>query len=492
VKKITSNSSFLSLAVLLVWFTFSLYWGERLQVRNGLGWDGVRYAFWAQTDPLYWLNSKFIGTYYATRILPSITVHYLANFFDYPLGDLQNPKGVINAFIVFNCSLIMGSVFLLHLTAKHLNWSPQVLMLGLVALFVNFPILKLSNYYPTLTDVPAFFFGLFIFYAYLRDWQFTLLILSMLASFVWPSMLYTALPLLVFPAQKLKFSIYVPSNLSNSVSAFIGGVLVAGTIYVYYVTGRRLPFGATPVNESMILLSAAMFFSYVFLMLRPFIDVTFFRSTLFSSVSWRGVLLSVILVVCVKLAIASYSSLLLDGPSLYIYLQNLGLYIITEPLLNVVAHVSYFGPMVVLMLLLWKDVVAVTKQYGPGLTSVLIIAMLMSIGTESRTLMSAWPILAILTCEALSRRGVKWSFVYSILAVGLFTSRFWLPININNNEPWVGSFQNFPYQMYFMNMGPWISTSMYVVLLTITLILFIALFIALRNMDEREYREFLL
>ncbi|MBI3481181.1 MAG: hypothetical protein HY016_12645 [Nitrosomonadales bacterium] len=482
--KLISKAWLLSLAGMLIWFAFCLYGGERIPVSKGLGYDGVIYAMWAQIDPLQLLNSKTIGLYHATRVLPSIMVHYLAQLFHYPLGDFDHPEGVINAFVLLNSALIMGSTFLLYLVAKHLNWSPQVLVLGLAAMFINFPVLKLSSYYPTLTDVPAFFFGLLTFYVYLQGWRLALFAVSLLASFVWPTMLYAALPLLVFPAQNLKPSTFSPANLSHAVSALIGVVLVAGTIYVYYIIGKRIPFGATPVNESVILIGAAMFFAYVFWMLRPFVDMAFFRSTLLSGINKGGVVFAVILVIFVKLAIASFSSQILDGPSFLEYLQNLGLYIIAEPLLNVVAHVSYFGPVMVLLLLLWEEVVALAKQYGPGLLAVLALAVLVSIGTESRTLMAAWPVLAILTCEVLNRRGVSWSLAYAILAIGLITSRFWLPIN--SYGPWLGTFQDFPAQMFFMNLGPWMSAAMYVVWLIVTLSLFIALSIALKKMSGRE------
>lgn len=469
---------------MLAWFLFNLFYGERVQLNNGLGGDGATYAIWAQTDPFKLLNSKTIGIYHATRILPSIIIHYVAHLFDYPLGDFAHPEGVVNAFVVFNSALIMGSTILLYLIARHFCWRPPVLMLGFVTVFVNFPILKLSIYNPTLTDVSAFFFGLLTFYVFLKDRQLLLFMVSVLAAFVWPTALYTALPLLVFQCKKRNLQLNVPSLHSNLISTLISAGLVAGTLYVYYAIGLRLPHWATPVNEHLILLSALFFFAYVWLSLRPFVDLTFFDQPCFLLISWRGVVLSVILVATVKLAIASYSSKILGGPTAFLYIQYLGLCIIVKPLINVVAHVSYFGPAFILLLLLWKDVVAIAKQYGPGIIFVLIITALMSIGTESRNLVMVWPILAILMCEALNRRGVTWHFVYSILAIGLLTSRFWLPIN--TKEPWMGSYQDFPYQMFFMNFGPWISDTMYVVFLAFTLIIFIALLFAVRKMDEGE------
>gem|GEM_PF-4350318 len=319
-------------------------------------------------------------------------------------------------------------------------------------------------------------------YAFLKNRQLTLFLISVLAIFVWPTFLYTALPLLIFRVQKLTPTIPEPSNLSNLISALISGAVVAGALYTYYVTGLRLPNGATQVNENVILLSAILFFTFVWLFARPLVDVTFFRLNLFRGASWMGVILSIALVVIFKLAIAVYSSNLTGGYSALMYVQFIGVTALVKPLINVVSHVSYFGPAVILLFLLWKDVANIAKQYGLGLIFFLLISGFLSIDTESRHLIAFWPVFAVLTCEALNRRGVTWVFVYTTLVAGLLTSRFWLLLN--TKEPWVGAFQDFPFQMFFMNFGPWMSDTMYVVFVAFSLILFIVLWLQMRNMGE--------
>lgn len=140
--KPVSKAWFLCVVGMLTWFVLSFFWGERIQAGDGLGWDGRVYAELAQADPLAWLGSRTVDIYRMSRILPSIIVHYFAQLFNYPLGQSAE---VIKAFIVFNSAMIMGSTVLLYLIATHLKWSQPVLVLGFVALFLNFPILKHSN-----------------------------------------------------------------------------------------------------------------------------------------------------------------------------------------------------------------------------------------------------------------------------------------------------------------------------------------------------------
>ena len=483
--KISRNIFLLSLFLLLAWLTFSFCWGERIKENNGLGWDGVYYARIA-LNPLEYITKTGVDNYGMSRILPSFVTHYTAQFFGYDLGtNLRNPEAVINTFAFYNIALILISVFIFSLIAKQFKWNASILILGFSALFINFPILKLSTFNPILTDFFAFMMILLIFYFYIRGWQLLLFFTALLASFVWPTMIYTSLPLLIYKFKNSDYKKFEPSRFSNILAAMAAVILSAGVLFDYYFMGFKIPlnFGVNPVNEKLIAFSIIMFFLYIFFMFRQFFDFEYFKLNLFSTMNLRGIILAVILFASVKLIILIFSR-----GSFYLtpllFVRNTGQYAIVNPLVSVVSHVFYFGPLVVLTILFWNNVVSIAKQYGPGLMLFLMFNALLSIASESRGLMAAWPVFAILTCEAISRRGISLRMAYSLLGIGLLISRFWL--SINGKENWTGPYTEFPYQMYFMNFGPWLSNSMYYVFAVITAVLFVWLFFFMRNYEEFE------
>ena len=475
-----TNRNFLliSLIVLLGWFLFVLCCGEQIRVNHGLGWDGDFYARVA-LNPIEYITRIGVNNYKFCRVLPSIIVHYSAELVGYRLcTDSMTPDAVIHAFMVYNFLLITVSVFILYKIAQQLAWEPPIFVIAFTALFVNFPILKLSGYNPTTTDISAFAVSLLIFYLYLKKQQLLLFFVSLPAAFVWPTLVYTSLFLLIFTVQNLKQQQFVPTRVGTIASAIIAGLLAAGTVYDYYGNHLRLPNGATQVHEKVVIASVILFFMYVWLMLRPCMDVRYARSTIWSGINLRGVVLSLLLLIGVKTIIALFSKDVSTLTTLH-QIRFMGQTMIVNPLVSVVAHVSYFGPGVILTLIFWRRVVLTAQRLGPGVMLFLLSSALLSIGSESRQSITAWPTIAILTCEALNRRGITRRMAYSLLLVALVTSRFWL--NLNGTKEWTGPYTEFPYQMFFMNFGPWLSTSMYAVFAAIASLLSIGIYFSLRH-----------
>src|ERR1700753_1881023 len=70
-----------------------LLWGEKIEVSDGLGWDGEAYALIADKfDTL--IATKAINAYSIQRIVPSAIVHY-------SLRSLSAPRTTSNIIIAF-------------------------------------------------------------------------------------------------------------------------------------------------------------------------------------------------------------------------------------------------------------------------------------------------------------------------------------------------------------------------------------------------------
>jgi hypothetical protein len=464
----------LGVLFLVFWFCFNYNHGERIQHNNGLGWDGAAYADWAQRDTMEILDSHLVSEYYIGRLLPSIVIHQITDVLGYT--PLSTPQ-VIHAFYVFNVGMLVIATVLLVLIGRHYAWQKPIYFLGFSALFFNYPVLTNLSYNPTLTDISGYVLGLGIFYAFISARFWLLVLLSFLCCFVWPTMLYGALPMIMLG--RTPIAVRRPRLHSHLLALLAALSLIALAGYLYYGGLRQSP-GTTLFKVEILPLSILLFIGYIYLALKPMIDVP---AALRASNHLRlvPVVVGVLLYIVVKAIVYHYSD---KTPGPLTITSYLGLFTqasLSNPLVNVIAHAMHYGPFYLVAILLWPRIAAQAKQEGLGLTVYIALFAFLSIGSESRQFLNAWPAFAMLTCQVLSRlsseRKIDWWFTYAIAAMALIVSRFWLTINVG---PWTGNFQAFPDQMLYMYSGPWISHQMYGVFLAVTLLCLISLLTLLR------------
>jgi len=140
--------------------------------------------------------------------------------------------------------------------------------------------------------------------------------------------------------------------------------------------------------------------------------------------------------------------------------------------------------LVLILIFLWKDFIEEISSYGLGLTLFVLLYMLLSIGTESRQAINAWPIFAVFISQVLNRHYlVNWCFTYALVGIGLGFSKFWFQINTVNMN--VGTLLEFPQQRLFMNFGPWMSNEMYYVHSAVVICIAIALYCLLKILPKK-------
>lgn len=128
------------------------------------------------------------------------------------------------------------------------------------------------------------------------------------------------------------------------------------------------------------------------------------------------------------------------------------------------------------MIFLWRKMIEISYQTGFGLFLFALLYGLLSIGSESRQLIYALPIFVFLLCQGLDNLKISLKFAYSVLAISLIVSKFWLPINF---FPWPaklvfieGNALDFPQQLFFMNFGPTMAAKTYLIQLVVMLVVF--------------------
>jgi len=130
-----------------------------------------------------------------------------------------------------------------------------------------------------------------------------------------------------------------------------------------------------------------------------------------------------------------------------------------KPGMQFVAHVTYFGPVVLLAALRWRAVVAGVCAQGPGLALALLLGLVFLPDPQSRHLMLFLPLVAAFTARAW-QRDASWLLAPFVLAA-LVVSKVWLVINPFPVANTPADLLLFPAQGFFLSHGPWMSDSMY-------------------------------
>lgn len=451
---ITTNR--LMVALTLALGLGNLFLAEKIPVNGGFGWDGVVYGRWAK-DFYHEVFINGVTQYELQRVLPAAIVHYGLRLSGAPLED----QNIIFGFEVLNLLLLVIAVSVWSRIADALEVSDKGKWLGFVGLFLNFAILKMTFYYPVLTDTLAFALGMLMLYFFLKDNSPGLWIVSLLGAFTWPTIIYFGLVLLVFPRKRDKAP-DAPLALKILPALSAPLIIVAGIIYFHFIKNLRpsmFESKAMPI-ESVVLLSVTGVALYLFFAVKPLADFggLYDIGYIIRSLRFRNLVLAITALLAIELVTIALSSGE-PGPTRLFFVTIL-LESITKPLIFIVAHPIYYGPLLILTCFLWKPICRLMHQHGIGLVVVMIVGVVLSINPESRRHIALLPFFAAFTVKA--AESLRWNASRSWLVAGLslIFSKIWLPINTG---PLEGNPLDFPLQRYFMNHGPWMSNEMYLI-----------------------------
>ncbi len=436
---------------------FGHFFGERIKENGGLGYDGVKYGVWAKN---FYHEILVVGVndYDTQRILPSAIVHYCLRLFGISLTDSH----VIHAFGVLNALLLGLSAFVWSLLADMLEISPPGKWLGFVALFISFAILKWACYNPVLTDVSGFTTGMLMVYFYVRRSQAWLYVVTLLSSFIWPASFYVGGLMLLFPkkAERPVEAGRVRYRLNLVIGSVIGIVLVA---YIRHLLHNGYMFrhgGVAPVRDIM-KLSLATVLCYVVFGLGALLkwDQVLSPVLLCRAVQWEALFpvagaLAGIKGVQYWLANDTSGFGVRDLLSVAAYTS------VTRPGIFYVAHVVFYGPILILALFLWRPVCRLIHEQGMGMTLCAAVGLLLSLFSESRCLFNFYPIFVPFIVKATDLLSWRPAHYWLLAVLSVLMSKVWLTIN---SVPLSGNVLEIPDQYYFMSHGPFMSNQMYLV-----------------------------
>ncbi|HYF51364.1 MAG TPA: hypothetical protein VEJ63_18260 [Planctomycetota bacterium] len=430
-------------------------WGEKILLYDGAGVDGVLYCQLVRNFENL-VQPHSLDYYYTQRVFPCGVVALSMTV----AGVERTQKNAIRAFDLYNVLLLGLCAFLWGLIADRLALNDSSKWLGFIAFFVNFCTLKFHLYYPTLTDVTTLTFGLLFIYLYLRQSVFWLTLATIAAAFTWPTGMITGLIFILFSRDIFRT---VEVQRVHSILAVAAALLVtAGSYYVINIVGQT----HDQFHLQDLLLPSLLGLFWYMLGIQE-LSRTFPGWPL--NVQWRRLLPRIAVAVGVLLCTKALISYLAAGYStndirkvIYADLSMAA----GKPLIFLVAHAVYFGPIVCVMLLCWPQVCRHIRAAGPGMILVALSGFVLAIGSESRQLLLVYPLFVIYAVVAVQELKLPRSFLFWFLLVSIAMSKIWWKTNVGPENASVADLRGWPWQRFFSSIGYFMNPQTYSIQLT--------------------------
>lgn len=418
----------------------SLIGHEVIQINGGFGYDGKHYAELAADFPNR--ITQATDTKYLQRSAPSLLVYGLSRL----SGLSSSPDHIILLFSLYNLAMLLLGVYAWNRICRVSGISLRGNWLGFGLLFISFGSLKFPFFYPTLTDVTGFVLSLFLVLCYKTTNKPGMLLIMLLGALSWPALEYMCLALLLFKNVPI-----IPRDkplLVNSLLAFFSAFAFAGlAAYLIYRHPNMRGGWQEPtwLVQHAIIPSLLATFITIFLSLKALLKhLDLFKIPVFRIVDYGYGFAAIVLFlgidVAVKALAKSYG--IPAGYSLRMYFNDILIIGSRQPFCFLVGHLAYFGPVLGLCILRWKQICALVYQYGWPLFFIVVQALFFMLDSESRHSLNYLPFFTFLSVQVvqpvlskpLLLAGLGLSFLFSKVWISIFrfpTSNWSENYNIN-------------------------------------------------------------
>jgi hypothetical protein len=465
------NPAPVMVALVVCWGVFSILWGERLPRNAGFGWDGTIYRSIVQH---LWERNDEVTMYHAMRCLPCVVVHYTLKTLGSPLDDAH----IFRAFRVYNLFWSVTILLTLLSIADELRLHIQAKWLIFIGLCCSFAHLKQYYYSPIVTDLWGLAFCTLALRSFFKQQRLAVVGWIILGSFTWAIVPIFGAVLILFPYSG---SVSHVSPLASAdgprwsarILAALGAVLVAA--FAAYVVRVERYYGTPPAQISHRALPLSIvclaLFLYFALQELPYAGLLPRWRDLASLDILRrlGLLagLFVLLWVGGRLLQPYFSTKQLHSEGPFLFVRLICAYSVAKPLVSLLAQVVFYGPAVILLVLLWRPIVRQAQRYGMAGVLVLTLGLFVSLCSEPRYPLVFYPLFLILLASVLDGQSLGFGRLAALAGIGCFLSKAWLPLNW---APWppdepfhYEDVFRFPMQVFFMNHGTWMTTFTYAI-----------------------------
>ena len=433
---------------------------ELIPVMSGLGVDGIIYADWTRRLSIEMLLSpteerphslqRSLNSYHVRRVLVPVSLHYLLGWLDVE----ANTPSVVRTYTVLNILCLTLAAWLWCLAADALSIGVRGKWLGFLALTVNCANAKMSLFRPVLLDSVAMLFGSAMLLCYLKGWRARLMVLTLLGAGVWPSLPFFGLLLIAFPRSEGGPTLPAPHHLDRVVAIAVAVVSLALITWVIG-SGHSLANSSVEPFRSAFPVSTALVVAYLYLGVRPLMD----SKRLWADLAPRRLLAEV----------WPWAALFVYGSGVFVLgkipvstgrgslraIADNFLTAVVQPGVAWVAHPLYYGPLVLLLLLLWRPISESIRRQGTGLILCFVLAVILGAGSESRKLINFYPVIALFMIQVAEPLFATRARMLAIAGLSVLFSRIWLPMNETLTLPVWGDLDWL--RLYRQGDGPWMN-----------------------------------
>jgi len=508
VASFVGNNVFLLLLTAIT-CTYGMFWSDRLPANGGLGWDGGIYAKFVQKLDTPYLKelgearvakagaivghtqpvsrpapTRGLAPYFFHRLAPVVFVHLVLQLFHIEHSN----HNIILAFLWLNAIALMIATALWTKIMDVVGIRGYTKLVGYCALFFNFASMKMPFYYPVMMDTASFLVAMVLLFFYVTRRQAALWLAALVGAFTHPYLFYVGVVLFLVPYESTEAeqtgwpsaatSVRLDRVVGWGIILLVGVVpWIAAAVNLLRLTEAERQMSALKIG--LLVLGCALVVAYLRLALGPLINVRRGLGLVRRLLARERTKL--IVVAASFLAIELGIRVLAVGKSVSAVhqLTMMAWSCIALPLVFVVAHVWYFGPVFLLYILRWRDVVTAIKSLGTGLALVAVLQFILLLDSESRREIVLLPFVGLFLVKAINLRRFRPPFYWMLVFLSLAFSRVWLPLKID--APWTGPDFDpfaFPWQWFFMNLGPWLIDRVYVIGTAILLVAMIVIWSA--------------
>ena len=423
--------------------------GEKVPVNEGALGDGL---FFRQVTGNF-LEEVEEGSYNVfqmQRVMPFAFVNVLFGVFEI----LKSHDNLMWGMLVFHFLFLGLGVYWYFSLATKLRLGDNLTILGFILVFANFAVLKDPWYNPFSTDLATLMLGIGQANYFIKFNRQKLFLVSIIAGFVWPTMMLTGLLLIFLPSEPL---VVYPKEGSKSLFPVLASCVLLGLLTM--VSGLTERFDWDNILGTVLHLGAILtlvFFVFAVMVRNP-IDWPQSYQLLLNKIKsqkmWRFTGILFMYFVVVFLLSGSNGSL-----DIMAVAQSLIKDTLRFPGDFLVGHMMFYGFLIPLSLAFFPRMMKESAKLGMGMMAVSILMFAFFIHPESRLLLAFLPFMVVLLLKSVRRYKIVNKDVIVISVINILISAFWLPLNVSGMEEALGfgsqeMVYEFPAQRYWMHFG---------------------------------------
>lgn len=441
--------------LVLLYASFELTLGGVISEVGGLGGDGNIHVTLAgrAVDAVM---SRDATAYQYRHLLPYMLVWSYFEALGLNYDEVFGRPAIITAHRIQNVAFWLIAIFVWGRILERLEMPQRLRWLGFSFLLLNFAFAKMPFYHPCNCDSAQLLMGMLMLYAYTHQRFWILALLGLVGFYVRPGADIYAAALLAFRPASLTAQPRVPSRALTAFGAACLGILVFVVANVYFYDIHSVHTIQTPLGFLMVL-SVPIAVALTWTAFRHLWAELSWRD--FLQVRWGPLALFAAGNMALRVLTKTISRPTGDITNEMHILVDCIAYAVNKPGISLLAHVVYFGPLVIVVVYLWPAICRAALKLGPSMVAALSVATLLSLHSESRLLTTPFPLFIAATMVALKDIALPRGFIALCVCGGVALSKAWF--SMGGQTPW--NPLDYPDLLYWINQGPWMPNIMYVV-----------------------------